>query len=145
MINNIVDGICLAINAEFGDDFKIYTERIEQGLDEPCFYVKRLNHGSNLFLHDRYTRTNQFAIQYFPSTDDAQSECADVSDRLFICLDVVDLGDGSIRVSQMESIIEDSVLTVTVNYNFFVDVHTDVSYMEDIDYTGGVKDGKEEN
>lgn len=143
MINNIVDGICLAINAEFGDDFKIYTEKIEQGLDEPCFYVQRLNHGSDLFLHDRYMRTNQFAIQYFPATEDAQSECADVADRLFLCLDVVGLDDGSVRGSQMESIIEDSVLTVTVNYNFFVDRQNAVNYMEDIEINGGVKDGKE--
>lgn len=37
MINKIIDGISISLNAEFGDDYKIYTESIEQGLKEPCF------------------------------------------------------------------------------------------------------------
>ena len=29
MINKIIDGISVAINAEFGDDYEIYTESVE--------------------------------------------------------------------------------------------------------------------
>lgn len=37
MINKVIDGISKAINEEFGDEYNIYTEEIEQGLKEPCF------------------------------------------------------------------------------------------------------------
>ena len=43
MINEIIDGISVAINTEFGDDYEIYTESIEQGLEEPCFSILCLN------------------------------------------------------------------------------------------------------
>ena len=39
MINKIIDGICAVINLEFGDEYEIYTESIEQGLEEPCFLL----------------------------------------------------------------------------------------------------------
>lgn len=36
MIDKIIDAISTTIYAEFGDDYEIYTESIEQGLKEPC-------------------------------------------------------------------------------------------------------------
>ena len=39
MINKIIDGICMAINEEFGDDYEVYTETNRQGLNEPCFSI----------------------------------------------------------------------------------------------------------
>lgn len=31
MINQIVEAVSLALNSEFGDGYKIYTEEVEQG------------------------------------------------------------------------------------------------------------------
>ena len=39
MINSIIEGISASLNAEFGDDYTIYTENVEQGLKEPCFFI----------------------------------------------------------------------------------------------------------
>jgi len=39
MINSIIEAISIALNAEFGDDFTTYTEKEEQGLKEPCFFI----------------------------------------------------------------------------------------------------------
>ena len=66
MINSIIDEISIAINAEFGDDYKIHTESIEQGLVEPCFSIVCINPTNKLFLgntsESRHYRTNQFCI-----------------------------------------------------------------------------------
>ena len=41
MINSIIEGISIAINTEFEDVYTIYTESVEQGLKEPCFFIKQ--------------------------------------------------------------------------------------------------------
>lgn len=38
MVNRIIDGISIRINEVFGDDYEIYSEDIEQGFKEPCFF-----------------------------------------------------------------------------------------------------------
>ena len=43
MINNVIAGIAIALNQEFGDDYEIYTEEIKQDLKEPCFFITLLN------------------------------------------------------------------------------------------------------
>ena len=43
MISNVIAGIAIALNQEFGDDYEIYTEEIKQDLKEPCFFITLLN------------------------------------------------------------------------------------------------------
>lgn len=134
MINSIIDEISIAINAEFGDDYKIYTESIEQGLIEPCFSIVCINPTSTLYLgntsNSRYYRTNQFCVHYFPCgtfTDDdgdeigTNEEMMAALDRLFSCLEVLnDLeGKADVRGSDMHGEVSDGVLNFFVNYDFF--------------------------
>ena len=37
MINEIVVAISKALYNEFGEEYKIYAENVEQGLERPCF------------------------------------------------------------------------------------------------------------
>jgi len=39
MINSIIEAISVALNTEFGDRYDIHRERLEQGLEEPCFFI----------------------------------------------------------------------------------------------------------
>ena len=43
MLNEIVKGIAVQLNAVFGDGFEIYQNNVEQGLKEPCFFIFCLN------------------------------------------------------------------------------------------------------
>ena len=117
MINSIIDAISIALNAEFGDNYKIYTENIEQGLKEPCFFVQCINPTNERFLGNRYKRTNQFCIQYFPSSEDKYNECMSVTDRLFFSLDVI--GDNTWLASKMNAEVVDDVLNFFANYDTF--------------------------
>lgn len=116
MIKSIIDGICLALSEEFGSDYKIYIENVEQGLKEPCFIVSLLNPTLNLYRDKRYYHTNLFSVQFFPASADAWTECAEVFERMAMCMEVV----GEVyRASNFSGEVVDGILTVTTNYNAF--------------------------
>lgn len=119
MINAIIDGMCIAINAEFDDTYEIYTESIEQGLKEPCFSILCLNPTIEHFFGKRYFRTNQFCIHYFPSSKEKRSECYEVMDRLFTALEYIEVDGDPIRGTEMHGEFVDDVLNFFVNYDLF--------------------------
>lgn len=120
MINKIIDGISEAINLEFGDGYDIYTESIEQGLKEPCFSILCLNPTNDLYLGKKYKRTNQFMIQYFPSSNEKNKECNSIMERLYNSLEVIIVNGDQTRGTKMKGQMVDSVLNFQVNYDMFV-------------------------
>jgi hypothetical protein len=134
MINKIIDAISISLNTAFGDGYEIYTESIEQGLQEPCFSVFCLNPTNALFRNNKYFRTNQFCIQYFPSTDEPKAECNAVLEKLYDCLELITVTDDLTRGSRMNGEIVDGVLNFFINYNMFVyKVEVPGENMEDLD------------
>lgn len=141
MINKIIDGISIALNAEFGDNYKIYTESIEQGLKEPCFSILCVNPTNNLFRGNKYFRKNLFDVLYFPkSKDEKFSECMEVLEKMMDCLEIIDLGeDGLQRGTDMHGETIDGVLHFFVNYDMFVYKVESKEPMEDLDLSTDVK------
>jgi hypothetical protein len=138
-IQNLINAIAEALFQEFGSDYEIYTESVEQGLSEPCFLVRCLNPTRNLFLGQCYKRTNQFSVQYIPSTASANEECTAVLERLFECLENVILYDKPIHGTELHGEITDGILTFTVNYDGFV-LATEQKYnMEDLEIISEAK------
>lgn len=39
MINEIIKGVSMKLNATFGAGYKIYQNDVEQGFKEPCFFI----------------------------------------------------------------------------------------------------------
>lgn len=131
MINKIIDGICVAINSEFGDPYEIYTESIEQGLIEPCFSVVCLNPTISQILGDRYFRTNQFCIHYFPSSSEKRSECQSVLERLISALEYITVDGDQCRGTEMHCEMVDEVMSFFVNYDMYV--YKDVTVKDSMD------------
>lgn len=119
-IQKISDAISEALFQEFGSDYEIYTEKVEQGLKEPCFLLRCLNPTKNVDLGQRYKRTNQFSVQYFPSTPDSLEECTSTLERLFECLEDVIVSEKPIHGTDLQGQFTDGILTLTVNYDGFV-------------------------
>ncbi len=133
MINSIIESIGVSLNAEFGDEYIIYTESIEQGLSEPCFFLFCINPTSRVFLKNRYFRENQFCIQYFPADKDrAKEECNAVAERLFLCLEYITVTGDLVRGTKMKYEIIDGVLNFFVNYDLFVYKVVTPDVMEEI-------------
>ena len=142
MIQKIIDGICLAISSNFGDETEIYTESVEQDLKEGSFLIVCLNPTNSRFLGDRYYRTNQFCIHYFPKTDKPNAECLEVLEELCDVLELIEVDGDLIRGTDMSNEIDDGVLHFFVNYDFFELRKPDEAYvvMEEFDYDSILKD-----
>ncbi|SES68624.1 phage tail terminator family protein [[Clostridium] polysaccharolyticum] len=123
MINEIIQGIVNALDANFNknsDVYDIYTEEIKQGLQEPCFFIQCINPSSNLFRDNRYKSTNQFCIQYFPADKlHKQRECNSVSEELNSILEYITVSGNLIRGSNTHSEFAGDVLSYFVDYNCF--------------------------
>lgn len=119
-IQKVTDAILEALFQEFGSDYELYTESVEQGLTEPCFLVRCLNPTKNLDLGRRYKRTNQFSVQYFPATSRVFEECSAVAEKLFECLKDVVVHEKPVHGTELNGQIIDGILTFTVNYDGFV-------------------------
>lgn len=140
MINKIIDGICIAIHSEFGDDYEIYTETVEQGLKEPCFSIACVNPASEQFFGKRYFRTNQFCIHYFPSSSDKKTECYSVLEKLMNSLELITVNNEVIRGTEMHGEFVEDVLHFFVNYDMFVYKEQEKEpAMEDVEYKSDVK------
>lgn len=121
MINSIIESISVAINAEFGDRYKIHREAKRQGLTEPCFFIQCLNPTEKLFFWKRYFRRNQFCIQYFSENKfNRNQECHAVAERLFSCLEWLDVGGDPVMGTEMKYEVDDGILHFFVNYDLFV-------------------------
>lgn len=140
MINAITESISISLNAEFGDEYTTYTESVEQGLNEPCFFVFCINPTNRLFLGKRYFRENQFCIQYFPADADRErEECNAVAERLFSCLEYITVTGDLERGTKMKYEVVDGVLNFFVNYDLFVYKVETADAMEEISENVTVK------
>lgn len=75
MINDIVNGISSSLFAGFGAGYKIYTQMVEQGLAEPCFFIKVLNVSIDRIRNERYQLAVNIDVHYFPL---AKGDYADI-------------------------------------------------------------------
>lgn len=150
MINKIIDGISKAINEEFGDDYEIYTEEIEQGLKEPCFSIVCINPTNNLFRQNKYFRQNKFCIHYFPSSKEKRLECQQVLEKLYLILEYIDIEEvfegvktiNKTMGTEMNGECSDGVLNFFVNYDMYVNkLEEKTTSMNSFDYNTDVKEG----
>ena len=128
MIQKIVDGISEALYQEFGEEYAIYTEGVQQGLEKPCFFITPQTPRSDLFLGKRYFRRNPFQIQFVPQEDEADYSALE---RLFICLEVIEVAGEWARGTKMNYEETDEGTTFYVSYDMFLYRMDGVEKMQD--------------
>lgn len=119
MINSIIDAVCVRLDGAFGDGYRIYTEHVEQGLQEPCFFVSCINPRNKPMVGNRYLRSNLFCIQFIPTDEEPKAQCNAVLERLYDALGLIDV-EGLVMGTGMHGEIVGGVLSFFVNYDFFV-------------------------
>ena len=139
MINSIIDGISIALNAEFGDAYKIYTENVEQGLKEPCFSIVCVSPNNRQFMGKKYFRQNKFCVHFFPSSDEKVAECMDVLDRLYDCLEIIKVDGEETLGTKMTGEMDSGVLSFLVNYDMFMVKVDEQSQMESLNISQSMK------
>jgi hypothetical protein len=118
MINDLIVGISMALNTEFGDGYTIYREEIKQDLQEPCFFIGELLVSRNPTPNHMERTLNSFDVLYFPQSKKYQSEIRDVADRMFDALELITLTNGDkVRGISRRAEEHDGVLHFFVDYN----------------------------
>lgn len=117
MINDIVSGISNAIYEQYGQDKKIYTESIEQGFTEPCFFIAVLETTQARYIGNRYKLTVPVNVHYFPATNAKKREMQDVAQTLYYALQRITLVNGDmLNGFKLHWEIVEDVLHFFVNY-----------------------------
>lgn len=150
MVREIISGVCGKLEAEF-PGVKVYTVNklrkegvlsSKNPLREPNFFVsckspkstrsKDRYFTSTQLLGNRYLRSIALCVECRWFVDEEGSPVPDwqeVLNRLFVCLEYVDAGDGAVvRGDSMQGEYVDDVLNFYVTYNLFV-------YLEDKEKT----------
>ena len=66
MLNEIMNAVTRRLDELFGDGYTIYTDGVEQGLKEPCFFVQFLEPSEKPMIGRRYFKQTDMCIQYMP-------------------------------------------------------------------------------
>lgn len=143
MTQDIIKAIAISLKNEFGADYSIYTENIEQGLKEPAFSIVLLTADNEQIVGGRYYRRANFDVHYFPQDKlNAKRECIDVAERLTLCLEIINSVDNIYHMIKMNYEIVDGVLHFFVTYNPIVKRVTDpLDKMEKLTISGGIENG----
>ena len=103
MYNEIMDAVTKQLSELFPSEsgYTIYTDAVEQGLSEPCFFVQFLEPSEKPMLGPRYYRSNAMAIQYLPGEQPQSSrKLNQVLDILMENMRVIEIKNGLFRLPQ---------------------------------------------
>lgn len=133
MIQSIIDGIIAAIRTEYDKSYRIYTESVEQGLQEPCFSILCLNGFNEKKIGQRHNRTYLFNIAYFPASDEPTAECLEVMENLYDLLKFINTGSAKLHGTDMSGKVVDGILQFQITYAAsLLSLNTEIN-MEDLE------------
>lgn len=135
MLNKIITGISQKLDEEFNTEenegYIIHTENVEQGLEEPCFFIFSLKPSSKQLVGNRYERKYPFDIHFFPDTElvdgisTINNQLNEVTERLFTALEYITVDNSLVRGTSINAEIVDNVLHFFINFNMIVKKETE--------------------
>lgn len=93
MINEIIAGVTTNLYNAFGRSIRIYTDTIEQGLIEPCFFVLCVREGERPLLNARAIRDVAIVIDFLDNGNNNRLQA--MASELFKIMRRITLIDGS--------------------------------------------------
>lgn len=144
MIDEIRKAILRKINTFRDKDTKIYSETIEQGFLEPCFYIKEVNSSQNRELGNRYKREHLYDIHYFPNPNSPTKnvDMRAMAEILYDQMEYIELEGRPLMGLDMSHEIIEGILHFFVRYPVHLYKETEpVPVMENLKQQGGLKDG----
>lgn len=119
-IGAIASAVSTAVYNAFGDEYEIYTDRVTQGLHEPCFLISCLSGTRGVDLGRRYARAAQFSVQYFPKVEGDSAEINSAFEKLLEALEAIEADGCLLHGKDITGTPHDGMLTVTASYDGFV-------------------------
>ena len=133
MCIDIIDGISAALNAYFGDEYRIYAEPLEQGLSLPCFFVNHEDTVKKKMLGDRFIAHYSFDVSYYPKN--SKLEMLETAEKLYECLNIIELAGGDlVRGRSMRYTISNGILHFYVSFSLILETEAEHDYMGAFNY-----------
>lgn len=134
MINEIIQGVSIKLNAYFEGKYKIYQNDVEQGFTTPCFFITALKPDISPLQKNRYMSRNPLDVHYFPTNGRNNAEMYEVAGDLVKCLEYITLPNGDMfHGTSVSYQVEDGVLHFFINYNLTLYRPTDDPTMEELE------------
>lgn len=141
MLNKIIDGVSVALDAAF-EGITMYSEGVKQDFQEPCFFILSLNPSQTQIVGPRYRREYPFDIHYFPrESQEKNQEMNSTAENLLQVLEYITVDGNLIRGTRMNYEKVDGVLHFFISYNLHV--HKDIQKqdpMDEVAVTSGLKE-----
>ena len=118
MNKEVVLSIVDALEAAF--DYPVRIDGVEQELTPPCFLVEKVQGGQKKEIGNRYKNNNYFDIKYLTETEKPMMELLGVEEKLYDCLEYIEINGSPTKGTDMKGSVIDGVLHFFVNYNFHV-------------------------
>lgn len=119
-MNDIVAGISQALRTAFGKEYRIYRDEVEQGFQEPCFFIALLRTSMRQEVGRRYFCSRSFDIHYYPPPQKYAQPIGEVADMLPLVLEYIEVGGDMMRGTKMNAEVQDGVLHFFVSYDTFI-------------------------
>lgn len=129
MINDVIKALARALKVNFKDSKKytIYTENVEQGLKQPCFFIYCNNYGDELYRGKRHRVYADIVIEFIPPKEQINFGTNSVIEELFNITECVEL-DGNMLSGinrKVENAESGAVFSVRFEYFYYKDDKTD--------------------
>ncbi|WMI82025.1 phage tail terminator family protein [Anaerotignum sp. MB30-C6] len=136
MINNLITGITQAIRREFPEPyFGIYTEKTDQLMQKPCFFILCVNLSHKAKLGNRFIFKSSFDVQYFSEV--GNNECWEVAEKLRGLLEEIGVDGHLVQGSSINYRVESGMLHFLIDYNVpMVHGNNAVEFMERVKVFG---------
>lgn len=118
MLSDVISAVSNALYEEFGEQYRIYADNVEQNLTRPCFFINVVRPALMHSTIGRDKMSVPLIIQYFPTSVGKRMECYAVADQMFRCLKYPEYNDVMFRGTDMKFDIDDDKLNFRVQYNF---------------------------
>lgn len=143
MLVSIINGIVHKLFDQYGEDYAIYTDFVEQDFNEPCFYIHVVDSSSNRELYNRYKRSYSFDIVYFPKKENCIDELGEISEQLYLELEMISVDGNLVTGTEMKHHIQDGVLHFLVDYRLMIEKieQKESEMMMELEWKGRIKDG----
>lgn len=142
MVNEIIKGVSMKLNATFGDHYKIYRNDVKQGLKRPCFFIAVLKPELSPLIGWRYMSRNPLDVHYIPADSGNNAEMYTVADDLMESLEFITLPNGDqLHGTSMNFEVVDGVLHFFVNYNLPLIKLAEGTSMNTLNVAVGTKKG----
>ena len=142
MLNEIIKGVSMKLNAAFGDAYKIYYNDVRQGLEKPCFFLAVLNPTITPRIGGQYMSRNPLDIQFIPADETQNDEMYATAWGLMEALEFIALPNGDLlHGTGMSYEAVDGVLHFFVSYNLPLRKPVEEVAMEILDADVGTTKG----